>query len=156
MMNMNDLPMPEVKREKKLIELDKEERMNFEKALKDSNDKLLDDVIENNNESISKVKVKVKLTNKGNKFKKLSQIVKESDVSKDDYNIQSVELIHNQFRSSETIDVSENFSELFDIQISYLTKVLYNNQHEKNLPIFDVQEFIKIIKSYKLKLKVMN
>ncbi|CAG8489770.1 1779_t:CDS:2 [Cetraspora pellucida] len=100
--------------------------MDFEEALEDSNDKLLDDVIENNTESISKAKVKGKLINKENKLKKLSQIAKESGVSKDNYNIQS---------------------------ISYLTKILYDNQCEKNSPIFDVQEFIKIIESCEPKLK---
>ncbi|CAG8732761.1 12418_t:CDS:2 [Cetraspora pellucida] len=100
MIYMNDLPIAEVKREKKLIELDKEERIDFEEALEDSDDKPLENIIENNTESITK----------------------ESGVSKDDYNIQSVELIYDQFRSLETIDVSENFLKLLDIQISYLTK----------------------------------
>ncbi|CAG8633538.1 13838_t:CDS:2, partial [Racocetra fulgida] len=109
MMNidMNDLTMTKDEREKELIESDKEERVYYEEALEDSNDKLLDDVnflIENNTESISKVKDKGKLTNKGIEPKELSQIVEENDVSKDDYNIQSIELIYDQFRSSETID----------------------------------------------------
>ncbi|CAG8841661.1 12756_t:CDS:1, partial [Gigaspora margarita] len=77
MMNtsMNNLTMTEVESKKELIESDKEERMDFEEALENGNDKLLNDVnslIENNTESIS--------------------------------NFQSVKLIHDQFRSSETID----------------------------------------------------
>ncbi|CAG8808085.1 19015_t:CDS:2, partial [Racocetra fulgida] len=66
--------------------------------------------------------------------------------------IQSVELAHNQPRLN-TITESDNFSKLFETQISNLTKVLYNYQHEGNLPILDVQEFINVIESREPKLK---
>ncbi|CAG8819636.1 14373_t:CDS:2, partial [Gigaspora margarita] len=49
MMNtsMNDLTMTEVKSKKELIESDKEERVDFEEALEDSNDKSLYDINSN-------------------------------------------------------------------------------------------------------------
>ncbi|CAG8590712.1 4743_t:CDS:2, partial [Cetraspora pellucida] len=104
---MNDLPMTEVERKKKLIESNKKERMNFEKALENSNDKPLDDVIENNTESISKMKVKGKLMNEENKLKKLFQIAKESSISKDDYNIQN------------NLQQNNNFIKLFILKHNY-------------------------------------
>ncbi|CAG8726957.1 17437_t:CDS:2, partial [Racocetra fulgida] len=130
--DMNDLTITEAEREKELIESDKEERVYYEEVLEDGNNKPLDDVnslIENNTESISKVKGKGKLTNKGIEPKELSQIVEENNVSKDDCNIQSIELIHDQFR------------------------ILYDHQREKNSPIFDVQTFIETIESREPKLK---
>ncbi|CAG8667649.1 21778_t:CDS:2, partial [Racocetra persica] len=88
-----------VEGEKKLIESDKEERMDFDEVPEDSGDEPLDDVIsliEDNTESI------------GN------------------YNSRSV-VINDQLRNSETID--------------------------RNSPIFDAQEFIKVIESQEPKLK---
>ncbi|CAG8574512.1 7440_t:CDS:2, partial [Scutellospora calospora] len=128
-----------IEEEEELIESNKEEEIGFEESLH-NNDELLDDSDEN------------KLVNKENQLKKLIQIAETNYIYDGNDYVQSVELAHNQ-PGLNTIKESDNFSKLFETQISDLTKVLYNYQREGNPPILDVQEFINVIESREPKLK---